>query len=197
MFNESEGESPWTPEWPTSKFVTLMDQSYQLTGWLMKDEWDKTVPRRLRNQNGRAAWETLSYWRRASEREKKNLEKRLRKSSDAASRALYNLLKHLERGARGFFSKFEIALEEEKCSSSTFEKIKEELIIYRASLNHSRTPGQTRHTIVEIKQIVAPGTSVTPAVFRNMVREFKVPHLPSKRGKGSPRYRLANDGAHQ
>ena len=191
-------EGPPPPGWPTPRFVTLMDRTYEdRNGWLMKDEWDKTVPRRLRNENGRTAWVTLSYWRRASEREKRNLEERLRKSGDDASRALYNLLKHLERENGEFFSKLEIAFQEEKCSCSTFEKMKEELILYRASLNWSRTPGQKRHTIAEIKQIVAPGSSIKLAVFRNMIREFDVPYLKVKRGKGSPNYRLAAAGAHQ
>src|SRR5438067_7769448 len=59
-------QGPPPPGWPTPKFVTLMDRTYEdRNGWLMKDEWDKTVPRRLRNENGRTAWVTLSYWRRA------------------------------------------------------------------------------------------------------------------------------------
>ena len=47
---------------------------------------------------------------------------------------------------------------------------------------------QPRHTIAEIKQIVAPGSKISPEVFRNMIAELRVPHLRRKRGRGSPSY---------
>jgi hypothetical protein len=190
------------PEWPhikpTQRLVVLKSQSYgSLTGTLTEGEWDKTVPPRLRNEKGRAVLRTLSDWRRASEHEKRNLEERVRRSRDDASWALREILRRFALKDGEYFFKLFIAFEEERPSSTSFQKLKEELIAYRFSLNWSRTPGEPRHTIAEIKQIVAPGSSITTAVFRNMVRKFEVPHLTEKRGKGSPNYGLTKNGSRQ
>ncbi len=152
-------------------------------------------PRRLRNKTGMDAWSTLESWRQVYEYEKRDLVERLEKSRDAASYALLRILQHLIRGDKEFFEKFSIALDEERASSSSFIKLKYELILYRNSLLWSFTPGKARHTIAEIKEIVAPGSRITKTVFRNLVYEFQVPHLPAKRGKGSPNYGLSSNGS--
>ena len=179
------------PEWPNIKspaiLAALIDQtSGGFVGALMENEWDKTIPQKLRNDKGRAIWEILAIWRQASEDEKRNLSRRLERSRDDVSYVLLRVLDHFRRGDVEFFSKLGIAFEEERCA---FQELKEELIAYRFSLNFSLTPGQPRHTIAEIKQIVAPKIGVKNlAVFRNMIREFAIPHLPDKREKASPNY---------
>jgi hypothetical protein len=173
----------------------------KFAGLTADEEWDKSIPRCLRSPEGRAAWETLIYWRRASDNQKRNLEDKLGElwhthSDDDAAYALYRIFHRLKDEDREFFSKLGIALGEEKQEHSAFERIKRDLIIYRESLNWWLRPGQPRHTIAEIKQIAAPeNEKITREVFANMVREFKVPHLPSKSGKASANYgRLTKNG---
>jgi hypothetical protein len=191
-------ENPANP-WPEQRYIWMDSKTYgNLEGLLSADnEWDKTIPRRLRNEKGRRAWETLLSWRAASEDEKRSLKDMLfrlrlkavrlrRYSSTNAVSAFENIFRHLESKDRKFFSMFEVALQEEGNRGN--EKLRSDLIAYRFSLNHSRTPGQRRHTPAQIKQIVAPGSTITPEVFRNMISELEVPHFPDKRGKGSPNY---------
>jgi len=148
-------------------------------------EWNKTVPRRLRSATGLAAWGTALSWRTASESEKRHLAKRVGKSRDFASDALFEILRHLKRENVEFFSKLGIAFYE--IGRSFTEGTKERLLWYRGlrlyhvNLNRA-TRGQPRHTIVEIQQIVDPYRRITPKTFGNMVRELKVPHLPAKPG---------------
>jgi len=158
----------------------------RLSGVLTDDELDKTVPQSLRNRQGRAAWAKLIYWRRASEGEKRGLWEKLSRlwhSGNDAAYALYYMSMRLDDDPE-FFSMLAIALKKE--GSAAFEKVKADLLLYRLSLNWSRTPGQPRHTIAEIKQIVDP-TNRMPS-FRNMIYTLKVPHLVGKRGQGSPNY---------
>jgi hypothetical protein len=182
-----------------ARYFGINSKTYgNLEGLLLaNNEWDKTIPRRLRNEKGRRAWETLLSWRAASEDEKRSLKDMLfrlrlkavrlrRYSSTNAVSAFENIFRHLERNDREFFSMLEVALQEE--GNRAYEKVRADLIVYRFSLNHSRTPGQRRHTPAQIKQIVAPGSTITPEVFRNMISELEVPHFPDKRGKGSPNY---------
>ena len=162
--------------------------------------WKETLqcyPLRLRDKSGGHAWRTLKSWRQVHEREKRDLVERLEKSRGAASYMLLTILRHLMRDDNGeFFEKLSIAFEEEKSSSSTFVKLKRELVFYRNSLLRSNTPGKPRHTKAEIKEIVAPNARITKAVWGNMIREFQVPHLVDKRGrKPSPHYRSSNNGA--
>jgi hypothetical protein len=183
--------TPWSPE---QRYVCLDSKTYGSVDGLMTDgEWDKTIPRRLRNEKGRRAWDTVARWQAVSEQEKRNIQERILKVRNVTSYMVFEFLRRLDRDDGEFFSKIEIALAEKRRIG--FEKLKAELIAYRFSLNFSRTPGQPRHTIAEIKQIVAPNSAITPGVFRNMIREFEVPHLAAKRGKGSPSYPLTG-GAH-
>ena len=187
MFRPRTGPAtPWSPQ---QRYVGLDTKSYGPVDGLMTDgEWDKTIPRRLRNEKGRRAWDTLARWQAVSEQEKRNIQERLLKSGDVTSYVLVEFLRRLDREDGEFFSKLEIALAEKRRIG--FEKLKADLIGYRFSLNRSSTPGQPRHTIAEIKEIVAPTSTITLQVFRNMIRQFKVPHLPDKRGRGSSSYRL-------
>ena len=55
-----------------------------------------------------------------------------------------------------------------------------------------RQDGQLRDPLHPLRPL--KGGLIVP---RNMIREFDVPYLKVKRGKGSPNYRLAAAGAHQ
>jgi hypothetical protein len=171
--------APWSPP---QRYVSLDSKTYGTIAGLMTDgEWDKTIPRRLRNEKGRRAWDTLLRWQLASEREKRNLRERVLKSRDETSYVLLEFLRRLEREDGEFFSELGIALEEQRFMGN--EKVKAGLIAYRFSLNFSSTPGRRRHTIDEIKQIVAPGSRITEGVFRNMVRALGVPFIRRKAGR--------------
>jgi hypothetical protein len=175
--------TPWS--WP-QRYVSLDSKTYGSLDGLMADgEWDVTIPRRLRTEKGRWAWGTVSRWRLASEQEKRNLRQQLEKSRKArspnASDVLLQFLDRLEREDGEFFSGIGIALVARRFIG--YEKLKADLIAYRLSLNFSSTPGRRRHTIDEIKQIVAPGSAITVEVFRNMVRCFGVPFIPRKSGR--------------
>lgn len=196
-------KSEYSPVPESHRYISISSRSFgTVSGVLKEDEWDKTIPRRLRSTKGRFAWQTLACWGSASESEKENLRERLSKLSRSsnAAYALYRILMRLDadngranssadavvRGDPEFFSEFAIALEEKE--RRAFEKLKQDLIIYRFSLNWSRTPEQPRHTKSEIKRIVAPNSSITQEVFDNMIRKFRVPHLRGKSGKASPNY---------
>jgi hypothetical protein len=174
--------------WPDASLVAVKaNEDDFVWGWVAKDEWDKTMPTCLRTDEGRFAWQAVLNWRAASKEERHVLEANLRKARGNAFLAMWAIFKKFERGNSNFFREIAVAIEQAKLNS--FQGIKERLILYRFSLNFSSTPGQARHTVPEIKAIVAPNSAITLPVFRNLVREFKVPHLPTKRGKGSPNYR--------
>jgi hypothetical protein len=193
--------SEYSPRPESHEYVTLLNRSFgTVSGVLTDDELDKTIPRRLRSEKGRSAWRMLMYVRRASASEKESLRETLRKlwrSGNDAAYALDYILHRLDDPAPNpeFFSMLAIALEEE--GNRAFQLLKWDLLAYRFSLNWSRTPEQPRHKIPEIKQIVAPNSSITLKVFGNLIHEFNVPHLPRKRGKGSPSYGRTRGGARQ
>jgi hypothetical protein len=181
------------PEWPEVKPPAILaaligQRSGGFVGMLREGEWDKTIPQRLRNKKGRAIWEMLSCWHQASQDEKAKLARRLEQSRDDTAWVLLRIMDYFDHRDSEFFSSLAIALEE--CGGS-FQDVKEQLIAYRLSLNFSLTPGQPRHTIEEIQEIVAPSIK-SQKVFANMIREFNVPHLRAKRGKGSPKYMARN-----
>ena len=142
---------------------------------------EKVTPRPLRN-----SYEETRIWRvvhscfesdsprnllleildRFSDRDKENSTSSLAKYFMTISRAFEQMPDHLQ----------------------TFERIKHALLLYRNSLRWSMTPGKPRHTMGQIKDMVAPHSTITVEVFRNMVNALSVPYLHGKPGP-SPKAR--------
>jgi len=146
--------------------------------------WGRPIPRRLRNSDhGCKAWFTISSLNELTDSQKKHLlesVRRLRKGSDAAE-----LIKMVFDGNA---SDIAIAVADWKQYARSREKLRHEILVYRGGLQWLKPPGQAMHTAEEIKEIVAPESSVTIPVLRNMLRELDTPFLQRKRGQGSACY---------
>ena len=178
------------PAWPEIKLPSRLialdfgDGRPTISGPATNEELDKRIPQCLRNDTGRHAWQALAYWRKASESDKEKLRGVLLKLALAGNDAA-NALRMIDfelspDGQDNFFEKLAVA-KKEILQDAQF-RVKAELMWYRASLNWSSTPGQKRHTIQEIKQIVDLKNVISPQTFRNWIYEFNVPHIGDKRG---------------
>jgi hypothetical protein len=65
---------------------------------------------------------------------------------------------------------------------------REALMDYRSDLKYSKSRGGRRHTVEQIKAIVAPDNPMTIAAFRKWVNEFGVPFIEIPRGAAAPKY---------
>ncbi len=65
---------------------------------------------------------------------------------------------------------------------------REALLDYRSDLKYSKSRGRQRHTVEQIKTIVAPGNPMTIAAFRKWVNELGVPFVEIARGAAAPKY---------
>ena len=62
------------------------------------------------------------------------------------------------------------------------------LLDYRSDLKYSKSRGGGRHTVEQIKAIVAPDNPMTPGAFRRWVNEFGIPFIEVPRGAAAPKY---------
>jgi hypothetical protein len=146
----------------------------------------KVLPRKLRSRgiSGKWAWRTLESWDALSRDERSEVWSTLSKMPEW--RKWYPMLElatsMVSRDVEYFHClSIAFAESEQHANAMSLRPVKERLLKYRWSLECSKTPGQPRHTPKQIKQIVAPNSAVTDQAFLNLLNEFRVPHLTTRR----------------
>jgi hypothetical protein len=155
----------------------------------------KALPRKLRSRgiSGRAAWQTLYEWDALSEDEKAQVWETLSKMPGWRKwLPMLHIATAMRHRDAEFFDSLGIAFaeSEEHANAMSLRPVKARLLEYRWSLECSRTPGQPRHTPKQIKQIVAPKSSVTDQAFLNLLNQFRIPHLTTRKPNKSNQVRI-------
>ncbi len=146
----------------------------------------KVLPRKLRScgVSGLAAWRTLKQWDALRDDEKFDICRTLMEMPGWQKwHAVLNLAKAMRDRDDEFFSSLGLAITESEpyANAMSLRPVKERLLEYRWSLEGSKTPGLPRHTAKQIKQIVAPNSSVTDQAFLNLLNQFCIPHLTTRK----------------
>ena len=155
----------------------------------------KALPRKLRSRgiSGRAAWQTLYEWDARSKDEKAQVWETLSKMPGWRKwRPMLRIVTAMRDRDAEFFHSLGIAFaeSEEHANAMSLRPVKARLLEYRWSLECSKTPGQPRHTPKQIKQIVAPKSSVTDQAFLNLINQFRIPHLTTRKPNKSNQVRI-------
>jgi hypothetical protein len=173
-----------------AEYITLCDSCFLPE--LPKKIRTKGIPRKIRSSDsGISAWQTLKEWDALTREDRsKVLDALFEMPGWEKWHPVVTMIRRLHSRDADYFSKLGIALAETESGASdlSLRTVKQNLLVYRWSLTRSKTPGRPRHTPEEIKEIVAPQKAITKAVFRNMLHELRIPHLPAARGRRSRHY---------